>query len=249
MRDKVCKVHSICCYSILYILLSLFLCLLPVQSVNHCFLYGREEQDKMFVSATSTTSRALRGRMINMRMVTSPAVVSASSSSSSSFSFPSVHNRFMSNNASVDPDSEGNGLLKTALHGFHKEMLKGKMVPFAGYELPVFYQTPNGGVLKEHLHCRTKASVFDVSHMGQLRWTGKDRMRFIEKCVVGDIQGLNAGEAKLSLITNQSGGIIDDTIISNASEDYTFMVVNGATKFGDMEHFDEQLENFDGEVQ
>ena len=156
----------------------------------------------------------------------------------------------ISNRSFSSGEKEENPVLeKTALHSFHMESLKGKMVPFAGYELPVFYQTPNGGVLKEHLHCRTKASVFDVSHMGQLRWTGKDRLSFIEKCVVGDIKGLKLGEAKLSLITNKNGGIIDDTIISNASEDYTFMVVNGATKFGDMEHFDEQLEDFDGDVQ
>ena len=106
-------------------------------------------------------------------------------------------------------------LEKTAFNDMHKDM-KGKMVPFAGYELPVLYETENGGVMNETLHCRApgKASVFDVSHMGQLKWTGKDAGDFIEKCVVGDIKGLKPGEGRLTLITNQDGGIVDDTVVS-----------------------------------
>nr|AAR21108.1 mitochondrial glycine decarboxylase T-protein [Conticribra weissflogii] len=139
-------------------------------------------------------------------------------------------------------------LVKTALYDLHKE-LGGDMVPFAGYELPVLYKGENGGVMKEHLWCREdgKASLFDVSHMGQIRWHGKDRTAFIEKLVVGDIASLPAGSGCLSLITNAQGGIIDDTVITNAG-DYIYMVVNGATKFGDMKHFKEQLEQFDGDV-
>lgn len=123
------------------------------------------------------------------------------------------------------------------------------MVPFAGYELPVLYKGDNGGVMKEHLWCREegKCSLFDVSHMGQIRWHGKDRATFLEKIVVGDIQILKPGEGRLSLVTNSNGGIIDDTVITNAG-DYVYMVVNGATKFGDMKHFQEQLDLFDGDV-
>ena len=123
------------------------------------------------------------------------------------------------------------------------------MVPFAGYELPVLYKSENGGVMKEHLWCRTvgKSSLFDVSHMGQIRWHGKDRVAFLEKLVVGDIAGLSPGHGCLSLITNNNGGIIDDTVITNAGE-YIYMVVNGATKFGDMKHFQEQMTKFDGDV-
>lgn len=129
----------------------------------------------------------------------------------------------------------------------HLEM-KGKMVPFAGYELPVLYEMPEwGGIVKEHLHCRAKASVFDVSHMGQIKWHGKDRVKFLETLVVGDVAGLGVGEARLSLLTNKDGGIIDDTIITNAG-DYTYMIVNGATKGGDMAHFKEQMESFKGDV-
>ena len=125
----------------------------------------------------------------------------------------------------------------------------GKMVPFAGYELPVQYA--GAGVLKEHMHCRApgKASVFDVGHMGQIKWTGADRAAFLEKCVVGDIKGLGAGEGRLSLLTNESGGILDDTVITNAG-DYIYMVVNGACKVTDMAHLEKMMaENSDMDVQ
>lgn len=139
-------------------------------------------------------------------------------------------------------------LVKTALNALHRD-LGGDMVPFAGYELPVLYKSENGGVMKEHLWCRSegKSSLFDVSHMGQIRWHGKDRVAFLEKVVVGDIAGLDAGSGCLSLVTNENGGIIDDTVITKY-EDYVYMVVNGATKFGDMKHFKEQMEKFDGDV-
>lgn len=92
-------------------------------------------------------------------------------------------------------------------------------------------QYEGAGVLKEHLHTRApnSASLFDVSHMGQIRWHGKDAVKFIEEMVVGDIASLGVGEAKLSLIMNEDGGIVDDTVISNAG-DYVYMVVNGGCK-------------------
>lgn len=122
------------------------------------------------------------------------------------------------------------------------------MVPFAGYELPVLYEHgEHGGVMKEHLFCRSKAGLFDVSHMGQIRWHGKDRVKFLERLVVSDIAGLALNSGCLSLITNERGGILDDTVITNAG-DYIYMVVNGATKHGDMEHFQQQMQQFDGEV-
>lgn len=72
-------------------------------------------------------------------------------------------------------------------------------------------------------------------------------MAFLEKVVVGDIAGLAPGSGCLSLVTNAKGGIIDDTVITNAG-DFVYMVVNGATKFGDMKHFGEQMAKFDGDV-
>jgi len=146
------------------------------------------------------------------------------------------------------PPVSSEPLVLTALNALHKE-LGGDMVPFAGYELPVLYKGDKGGVMKEHLHCRSdgKASLFDVSHMGQIRWHGKDRVAFLEKIVVGDIAGLKPGSGCLSLVTNKMGGIIDDTVITNAG-DFIYMVVNGATKHGDMKHFKEQMEAFNGDV-
>ena len=88
------------------------------------------------------------------------------------------------------------------------------MVEFAGYDMPVQYI----GVIGEHNNCRENASVFDVSHMGQIRIHGKDRVEFIESLCVGDIKELKNGSATLSLLTNEQGGINDDTIITNMNE-------------------------------
>eukprot|EP00605_Chrysophyceae_sp_TOSAG23-4_P002528 GSChrysophyteH1.ASY1.ANO1.2793.1 assembled CDS len=134
----------------------------------------------------------------------------------------------------------GEALEKTKYFDHHIEH-GGKMVPFAGYELPVQYK--GTGVLKEHLHTRAEdcASVFDVGHMGQIKWHGKDSVTFLEKMVCGDIGSLKPSEGKLSLIMNEAGGIMDDCVISNAGE-YIYMVVNGACKYKDMDHFNHYLQ-------
>lgn len=160
----------------------------------------------------------------------------ALSKSSSTVGRVLAYQRTFAAATSGDDDS----LIKTALYDLHKE-LGGDMVPFAGYSLPVLYK--GLGVMKEHLWCRSdgKSSLFDVSHMGQIKWYGKDRVEFLEKIVVGDIKGLVPNSGCLSLITNEKGGIIDDTVITNAG-DFIYMVVNGATKMGDMKHFQQQME-------
>lgn len=134
-------------------------------------------------------------------------------------------------------------LAKTAMYNYHLE-LGGKMVPFADYHLPVQYE--GLGVLQEHNHTRAAgcSSVFDVSHMGQIIWSGKDAVKFLEKMVVGDLQSLKAGESKLSLIMNEQGHIVDDTVITNAG-DFIYMVVNGACKWKDMDHFKKYMNVFD----
>lgn len=108
--------------------------------------------------------------------------------------------------------SASEALIKTKLYDLHVS-LGGKMVPFAGYELPVQYDQL--GVLKEHIHTRSvnSASLFDVSHMGQIKWHGKDAVKFLEKMVVSDLQSLKVGEAKLSLIMNENGGYLHLYII------------------------------------
>jgi aminomethyltransferase len=121
------------------------------------------------------------------------------------------------------------------------------MVDFAGYAMPVQYKD---GIVKSHNHTRTEglASLFDVSHMGQLRITGKDRIKFLESVVVGDLEALNEGEAKLSLITNDQGGIIDDCVITNY-EDHLYVVVNAGNQDIDWAHMQKLLESFKGDVQ
>ncbi|KAK4533670.1 hypothetical protein CCYA_CCYA18G4552 [Cyanidiococcus yangmingshanensis] len=141
----------------------------------------------------------------------------------------------------VHPSTSVEETLKhTALYENHLK-LEGKMVPFAGYALPVMYAGAKGGIKNEHLQVRESAGVFDVSHMGQVRVYGSDRTRFLERLVVADLLALKEGHAVLSLLTNERGGIIDDTIITNIGRDHTGsealnMVINGACVEKDMTH-------------
>ena len=113
----------------------------------------------------------------------------------------------------------------TALH----ESLGGKMVPFAGYMMPVQFPL---GVLSEHRHTRAKAGLFDVSHMGQLRIDGHDAGSRLETLVPGDIVGLGTGRMRYTQFTNADGGILDDLMVTNAC-DHLFVVVNAACKEAD----------------
>lgn len=119
----------------------------------------------------------------------------------------------------------------TPLHALQVE-LGGKMVPFAGYEMAVNFPL---GVLGEHKHTRAAAGLFDVSHMGQIRLHGADRVKALESLLPADIAGLATGAMRYSQLTNDQGGIIDDLIVTNAG-DSLFLVVNGANKDGDLAH-------------
>lgn len=118
-------------------------------------------------------------------------------------------------------------LLKTPLHGLHVE-LGGKMVPFAGYDMPVQYPL---GIMGEHKHCRTKAGLFDVSHMGQARYVGDEAA--LEALITADLSALGAGEQKYTLLLNDKGGIRDDLMVSRPAGEGLFLVVNAATKTED----------------
>ena len=120
-------------------------------------------------------------------------------------------------------------LKTTALHAAHIAR-GGKMVPFAGYELPVQYAE---GVLKEHLWTREHAGLFDVTHMGQGRLRGVAPLAAFEEVVPGDFIGLKRGRQKYSLLLNRNGGIIDDLMASRPDDDGLFVVVNGACKEND----------------
>ncbi|NWX55753.1 GCST protein, partial [Promerops cafer] len=99
------------------------------------------------------------------------------------------------------------------------------MVPFAGWTLPLHY---GQGHLRSHLHTRRHCSLFDVSHMLQTLVYGRDRIRFMESLVVGDIAELKPGQGTLTLLTNEKGGITDDLIVTNTSEDHLYVVSNAA---------------------
>jgi aminomethyltransferase len=122
-------------------------------------------------------------------------------------------------------------LLKTPLHALHLE-LGAKMVPFAGYDLPVSYPT---GVIAEHRQCRDAAALFDVSHMGQVRLVGDDAARALESLVPVDVMGLAVGQQRYGFFTNSAGGILDDLMITRRADDL-LLVVNGACKEADIRH-------------
>jgi len=132
-------------------------------------------------------------------------------------------------------------LKQTALHDLHVE-LGAKMVPFAGYDMPVQYPM---GVLKEHLHTRTKAGLFDVGHMGQVIVTPKsgdlgEAALALEALVPVDVLGLGAMRQRYGFFTNDSGGILDDLMIANRG-DHLFLVVNAACKDADFAHMSAHL--------
>jgi aminomethyltransferase len=119
-------------------------------------------------------------------------------------------------------------LLETPLHELHKE-LGGRMVPFAGYSMPVQYPA---GILAEHLHTRAKAALFDVSHMGQAELVGEGAAAALERLTPADVQGLKPGRQRYGLLLNESGGIVDDFMVANLG-DRLFLVVNASRKHVD----------------
>ncbi|MCG6573602.1 glycine cleavage system aminomethyltransferase GcvT [Pseudomonas sp. AF32] len=123
-------------------------------------------------------------------------------------------------------------LLKTPLHALHLE-LGARMVPFAGYDMPVQYPL---GVMKEHQHTRDQAGLFDVSHMGQIRLTGAGAAQALETLVPVDIIDLPVGMQRYAMFTNENGGILDDLMVANLGNDELFLVVNAACKEQDLAH-------------
>ncbi|MCM2461505.1 glycine cleavage system aminomethyltransferase GcvT [Pseudomonas sp. CG7] len=123
-------------------------------------------------------------------------------------------------------------LLKTPLHALHLE-LGARMVPFAGYDMPVQYPL---GVMKEHQHTRDQAGLFDVSHMGQIRLTGAGAAKALETLVPVDIIELPVGMQRYAMFTNDNGGILDDLMVANLGNDELFLVVNAACKDQDLAH-------------
>jgi len=129
-----------------------------------------------------------------------------------------------------DPN-DSQALQRTPLHALHVE-LGARMVPFAGYEMPVSYPA---GIVAEHRQCRDAAALFDVSHMGQLRLVGDDAAAALETLVPVDVVGLAEGKQRYALFTNDSGGILDDLMVTRRA-DHLFLVVNAGCKVADIDH-------------
>ncbi len=127
-------------------------------------------------------------------------------------------------------------LLTTPFHAMHLEA-GAKMVPFAGYDMPVQYPL---GIKKEHLHTREKAGLFDVSHMGQVRLYGENAAKILESLVPVDIIDLPEGKQRYAFFTNEEGGIMDDLMVANLG-DHLFVVVNAACKEQDITHLEAHL--------
>uniref|UniRef100_A0A7M4FCZ4 Aminomethyltransferase n=1 Tax=Crocodylus porosus TaxID=8502 RepID=A0A7M4FCZ4_CROPO len=124
----------------------------------------------------------------------------------------------------------GDGLKQTPLYDFHQQH-GGKMVPFAGWSMPVQYTHSH---LESHMHTRQHCSLFDVSHMLQTKVFGRDRVKFMESLVVGDIAELKPDQGTLSLFTNEKGGIIDDLIVTSTSEQHLYVVSNAGCSDKDL---------------
>jgi len=132
------------------------------------------------------------------------------------------------------PDSRKD-LKQTPLDALHRE-LGGKMVPFAGYEMPVQYS----GILAEHQHTREQASLFDVSHMGQANIRGEHPAAAMEVIVPGDLRSLDAGQIRYTMLTNEQGGILDDLMVTRRGN-HLFLIVNAACKEQDFAHIEARL--------
>ncbi|WP_082515824.1 glycine cleavage system aminomethyltransferase GcvT [Sphingomonas sp. Leaf412] len=113
----------------------------------------------------------------------------------------------------------------------------GRMVEFAGYHMPVQFE----GIMAEHLWTRESAGLFDVSHMGQLTFTGDGVVAALEALLPADIAGLPMERARYSLLLDDRGGILDDLMLTRQADDRVYMVVNGATKYDDIAHMLDSL--------
>jgi len=131
----------------------------------------------------------------------------------------------------LEPTLSDHTLLKTPLHDLHLS-LGARMVPFAGYDMPVQYPA---GLMTEHKHTRAAAGLFDVSHMGQIRLVGTEAARALETLIPMDVLGLGLHQQRYGLLLNAQGGIIDDLMFVNRGDDL-LLIVNGACKANDIAH-------------
>jgi aminomethyltransferase len=144
---------------------------------------------------------------------------------------------------SESPPTDPSILRTTPLDALHRRR-GGRMAPFAGYDMPVQYA---GGIMAEHLHCRSQAGLFDVSHMGQLSLTRADAATLLEQLVPGDMLGIKPGRQRYTLLLDEAGGILDDLMVANYG-DRLMLVVNAACKEADALHLGTRIAQIDMET-
>ena len=150
--------------------------------------------------------------------------------------------RSVASESDTPPEAgQGADLARTPLHALHLRY-GARMVPFAGYEMPLQYPA---GLLKEHLHTRSAAGLFDVSHMGQIAVIPRsgevaDAARALEAVLPVDVLGLKPGRQRYGFLTNEAGGILDDLMVANLG-DRLILVVNAGCKAGDEAHLHAHL--------
>lgn len=135
-------------------------------------------------------------------------------------------------------------LKSVPLESLH-QTLGAKLVPFAGYNMPVQYPT---GIIKEHVHTRTAAGLFDVSHMGQVVVSGDGAVSALEALMPADLEGLAINGQTYSLLTNAAGGVIDDLIVTRWADNEFMLVINAGCKNKDLEHLRAHLSTVNLEV-
>ncbi|MBX2880818.1 MAG: glycine cleavage system aminomethyltransferase GcvT [Granulosicoccus sp.] len=151
----------------------------------------------------------------------------------------------MTSESGHSPTSESAGTVasggseseRTVFHKLHED-LGGKLVTFAGWEMPIHYPT---GIMAEHKHCRSSAAWFDVSHMAQLEIRGPDLARKLESLVPADLVGLPQGHCRYTFLTTNSGGILDDLIVTHAG-DHFYVVGNASRRQEDIAHLKDHLD-------
>src|SRR5438045_1696935 len=133
-------------------------------------------------------------------------------------------------------DSPSSGLLPTPLNAVHRS-LGGRMVDFAGWDMPVRYPS---GILAEHQAVREQCGLFDLSHMGRVFLRGADALALAQECCTRDLSRIRAGEAAYSVLCGEDGGILDDVIAYVLGPSEVLFVFNASNRVSDMAFFEAQ---------
>ena len=143
------------------------------------------------------------------------------------------------------PAAAAPALKKTALNATHRS-LKAKMVDFGGWDMPVEYPCPGGGLIAEHMAVRTAVGLFDVSHMGEIQFRGPGSLAAVQRITMNDASRLKDGQAHYSALLNPGGAFVDDILVHRFSENDYLLVVNAGTKDKDYAWIRQQVGGYPG---